>query len=318
MIKSINQLVTYECNSKCRMCLIWTKGKDPHRMLPAEFAKLYAKPEFSSVEDLCISGGEPTLREDLSEIMNSILPHLPRLRMLFLSTNCTYPERTIDFLKQNANVVSEVYAVVPLEGNKDTHARIRGIDTYITTVNLLDEIRKLKIPGIKSIISMTIQPMNCNLESLNHVRMVAHENGSGFTFRPAGQSDAFYANGASKISLTASQTKLLKLYLATNTERNPFVLQLEKHLAGEETIMGSRDSNIKCLAGKISVFIKSDGKIYPCIYRTQAIGDKEKGLYFKPYKLGDKEQCPCCTECQIYPMINYRGKNESNTRKTIK
>lgn len=310
MIKSVNQLVNYACNSRCRMCLIWALGEDKNKMTPDEFRKLYSRSEFRTVEDLCISGGEPTLRDDLEEIMDAILQNLPYLRMLFLSTNCTFPYRVIKFLDKTSLRVQGVYAVIPLEGDRETHRTLRGMDSYDRTVELLEEIKIIYNPRVRSIISMTLQPENCNYHSIEHVRKIAQEKNSGFTFRPAGRSSVFYANSKiPNIDLSDDQIDFLRSYLVHYEKKDPFLHQLERHLSGEETVMGNRDSGIRCLAGKIAVFIQSDGTIYPCIYSTRIIGDKENGLYHKPFTLGDKEPCPCCTECQIYPMINYGGKN---------
>jgi len=316
MIKSINQLVTYECNSRCNMCCIWTFGKDRNQMSPEDFERLYQRKVFRMVEDLCISGGEPTLREDLPEIMSRILPSLPMLRTLFLSTNCSFPDRVFDFVKRNASYVPKVYAVVSLEGDRETHRKIRGVDSYDRVVEVLNSIQQMSDSRIKSIISMTLQPENCNYASLEYVRNVAEMTGSGFTFRPATKNEIFYANQRLRsIDLTTEQTNFLKDYIAKYKSNDPFMWQLNKFLADEETIMGSRKTEIKCMAGKISVFIKSDGTIYPCINSTRVIGDKDNGLYGLSFNLGDQEPCPCCTECQVYPMINYGGKNGANLDK---
>jgi len=311
MIKSVNQLVTYECNSRCNMCLIWAYGRDEKQMSPRDFGELYRKKEFQTIEDLCISGGEPTLREDLIEIMDKIIPNLPLLKMLFLSTNCSFPEKVLDFVKQNALRVPEVYVVVSLEGDRETHKRIRGIDSYDQTIDMLYSIKNMNNPRIRSIISTTLQPENCNLDCLDHIRGVAKSTESGFTFRPATKNKVFYANQRLKtLDLTVEQNRLVRDYINRYKSDDPFMKELNKFLGGEETIMGNRKKRIRCLAGKISVFIMSDGAIYPCINSTRVIGDKNNGLYGTSYQLGDQEPCPCCTECQIYPMLNYGGKNE--------
>jgi molybdenum cofactor biosynthesis enzyme MoaA len=72
MIKSVNQIVTERCNSRCKMCFVWKLRKKSLEMTAQEFKDLYSREEFKEVEDLCISGGEPTLRLDLLEITEQI------------------------------------------------------------------------------------------------------------------------------------------------------------------------------------------------------------------------------------------------------
>ncbi len=309
MIKSINQLVTYECNSKCQMCLIWTKGKDQDKMTPEEFNRLYSRPEFKSVADLCISGGEPTMREDLPEVMGAIMRNLDNLEYLFLSTNCSNPEKVIDFLRKNSDNAKNVYACVSLEGDRDTHKKIRGVDTYDLVVETLRNVQKMAIPNVKAIISSTIQPLNANRDSLEHISRIAQETGSTYSFRPVMINETFYANGKINLRrtiLSKEQEDWFRKFMEDNKRDDPFIRELIKHMSGEETVMGNRINGIKCLAGDISVFIKSDGTIYPCINSTRVIGNKDRGIYDSNYKLGDREPCPCCTECQIYPMLNYQ------------
>ena len=97
----------------------------------------------------------------------------------------------------------------------------------------------------------------------------------------------------------------IKNYMQERNISDPFLDILFNYIQGRDILMGSPEKGIKCLAGDISIFIKPDGKMYPCINSTRLIGDKEKGLFKEKYDLGDKELCPCCTECQVYPMLNF-------------
>ncbi len=307
MIKSVNQLVVEVCNSKCNMCSIWMLRKDPNQMTPQEFGKLYSRREFSGVVDLCISGGEPTLRQDLPQVIDNILSAIPKkLEMLFLSTNCSFPERVINFMETNSKRVDNVYTCASLEGDRETHKEIRGVDSYNLVVDTLKAVRNLKLPNVHTIISTTLQARNANQESLDHVKQIAAETGSTYSFRPVAISETFYRNSQTKASnLTPEQLRFILDYLKKEKTKDPFMMILKDFMEGKTTIMGDKESGINCLAGDISVFIKSNGIMHPCINSTRIIGDKEHGLYNVSYNLGDMEACPCCTECQVYPMINF-------------
>lgn len=314
MIKSINQLITERCNSKCQMCSIWSIKNKSYELSLEEFEKLYSKPEFREVEDLSISGGEPTLRKDLFEITDIMLKNLPKLRMLFLSTNGSNPEVAKQFVERYASKVKDIYVCPSLEGNRKVHKKIRGVDTYNSVLKTAEFIQKLNLNNCHTVFSMTILPENCNEESLDHVSRLAKRYGATFSFRPASQNDTFYHNQRSdNFLINNSQLNFLKNYMLTKQISDPFLDILFQHIQGETTIMGSRKTGIKCLAGDISIFIKPNGDMFPCINSSRLVGDKDRGLFNYNYKLGDKELCPCCTECQIYPMLNfskYSTKNE--------
>ncbi len=198
MIKSVNQLITERCNSKCKMCSIWNLKNKPYEMTPQEFNRLYSKPEFKEVEDLCISGGEPTLRRDLFELTTAILKNLPKLRMLFLSTNGSNPQTVRDFVKKYNQKAPEIYICLSLEGDKETHKKIRGVDTYDKVIKTAKLVKSLKIKKCHVIFSTTIVPENCNKESLDHIRSLSKYLGCTFSFRIASKNATFYHNVKSK------------------------------------------------------------------------------------------------------------------------
>lgn len=288
-------------------------------MTPKDFGKLYSRREFARVADLCISGGEPTMRSDLQEVTDMILSSIrTRLKTLFLSTNCSFPERVLDFMRANSGRVDDIYTCASLEGDRKTHKAIRGVDTHDLVIETLKAVRNLKLPNAHTVISSTMQSRNSNAESLDHIRQVAVDTGSTFSFRPVMISSTFYRNAQTKASnLTPEQIRFILDYIKREKMDDPFLVTLKDFVEGKTTIMGDRNSGIRCLAGDISVFIKSDGLVYPCINSTRVIGDKERGLYVTEYELGDMEACPCCTECQVYPMLNFSayGSRSGNSRK---
>ena len=315
MIKSVNQLVTERCNSRCKMCSIWQIKDRSYEMASKEFDELYSNPEFKEVEDLCISGGEATLRTDLFEITDSMLKNLPKLNMLFLSTNGSNPDIVKKFVERYSPKIKDIYVCPSLEGNRDVHKQIRGVDSYDKVLKTAKSIKDLNIKNCHVVFSTTIVPENCNQESLNHVKKVAEKLNCTSSFRPASQNDTFYHNRRSdNFMIDGSQIKFLENYMIKEKISDPFLDILFQSIKGKETIMGSRECGIKCLAGDISVFIKSDGDIFPCINSSRLIGDRKRGVFEKGYKLGGKELCPCCTECQIYPMLNFSQYSDKNEK----
>lgn len=305
MIKSINQLITRRCNSRCIMCNIW-RAPYKREMVLEDFSSLYSHTEFSDVEDLCISGGEPTLRKDLSGIVKLIVSRLKHLRMIFLSTNGSNPRKVLDFIKA-AKGVPEIYIVVSLEGDRDMNKKIRGVDSYDLALETLRGVANLKRESVKGMISTTLLPENCNKKQIGHLEELAKQIGCLFTFRFFDKSKVFYGNDNLEPSFSEQQRNFV-LRMVKQREKDPFMRELFKHLKGETTIMGKK-SRLKCLAGKITVFIDCDGTIRPCIYSQQIIGNSKLGIFEKSFVLKETPACPCCTECQVYPKLNYGNKD---------
>lgn len=306
MIKSVNQLVTLRCHSKCFMCNIWKERNFRSEMCADDYKKLYSLPEFSEMEDITISGGEPTEKFDLFEIVHAILASNSKSKSLFFCTNGTNQKKTLEFVSEFSSHVKEIFVCISIEGTPDIHNKIRGIKCYDTAVQTLDALKELEYQNLQTIISSTILPENGNKECLDHLHDLAEKTKSNHSFRLAAQSEIFYQNHEtpiSKIRLSAEQIKFMGEYIHNHYWKNPFMKIQYDFIINKKSFLGTKE-NLKCLAGNISVFIKPDGKIYPCINSKRIIGNKN-GINNIPYKLGRMESCPCCTECQVYPMLNF-------------
>src|SRR4030042_2994035 len=71
--------VTYNCNSRCRMCNIWKSEPLPLLAL-SEYEKL---PD--SIKDINLSGGEPFLRQDLVQLVELLISKNPAVRIIISS-----------------------------------------------------------------------------------------------------------------------------------------------------------------------------------------------------------------------------------------
>jgi len=306
-IKSLNLMITSRCNSACNMCNIW-KSKNGCELSTEKLKKLLNASDFSEIEDVSISGGEPLLKSDISEFSVCVLKALPKLKMFFINTNGLMPEKSLELAKyliaQSKAVNRElvIYFSVSIEGPKEIHEIIRGrsYDTSIKTVTLLKD---LIYKNFQVMLSMTVQKKN--VAHINEVSALAKYLGCNFSFRFADFSDNYYENSENKnIALSREESIKILEQLKDMFSEDKFFPVLYNHVCHQKNdIMLDADNNLICQAGKIFIFIKNDGNIYPCIYSDQVIGNIDDGL--RPFSLERLKSCPCCTECHIYPMLNY-------------
>ncbi|MDO8607021.1 MAG: radical SAM protein [Phaeospirillum sp.] len=92
VLRSLEFAITANCNVNCSMCYA-TKIQDKKRQLlsPAEYGEIYAQARELGCFTVHLSGGEPTLRKDLPEILANLMPGRTIISM---TTNSTLLEPT--------------------------------------------------------------------------------------------------------------------------------------------------------------------------------------------------------------------------------
>ncbi len=123
---------TFRCNSRCQMCYIWKNPTEPKlEVTAATLAKLP-----SGFDNLNLSGGEPTLRRDLSDLVDVLYP---KARIMEISSNGLNPEKLVPIIKK----YPDIKVRFSLEGDEATSNRIRGEDdgfkTKVAGLRLLQE-----------------------------------------------------------------------------------------------------------------------------------------------------------------------------------
>jgi len=117
------------CNSRCLMCHIWKDGRR-EKMSLDELRQELARPFYSEVRHVGITGGEPTLRQDLAELYELLPQVLPTLTGASFITHGMQTERTVKAYAR----VHEFYrrrnlafnGMVSLDGVGAVHDLVRG------------------------------------------------------------------------------------------------------------------------------------------------------------------------------------------------
>jgi Fe-coproporphyrin III synthase len=114
------------------MCYIWKNPTEPKLEVTA--ATLSKLP--GGFDNLNLSGGEPTLRRDLTELVEVLYP---KARIMEISSNGLHPEKLVPIIKKYPNIKVRF----SLEGDEATSNRIRGEEngaaTKIAGLRLLQE-----------------------------------------------------------------------------------------------------------------------------------------------------------------------------------
>lgn len=130
-------ITTYRCNAKCNMCNVWQYPTKPSEEIdPKHYAKL---PDGMRIN---ITGGEPTIREDIDEIFRILYP---KASLLELSTNGFYTDKIIALAEKYPNILIRV----SLEGLPAMNDRKRGTkDGFDHALRTMLELKKTKCKNI--------------------------------------------------------------------------------------------------------------------------------------------------------------------------
>lgn len=120
----LTYLVTFSCNARCVMCDSWRKPSTEDLTLPDIEHIFRQLPQMDMVR---LSGGEPFLRKDLSEIAQ-LIQDLLHPMALHITTNGFLTDRILEFCEARDTRIP-LYLLISLDGMQEKHNQIRGRKT---------------------------------------------------------------------------------------------------------------------------------------------------------------------------------------------
>lgn len=142
----LNFLANDVCNSRCQMCLIWKNEKDKE-ISADELALILADSLFSNLKYVGISGGEPTIRNDLTELFKVICSQRPPILGTGIITNGIIEnivkQRVLDCAEICLSHGVAFNVMVSLDGLNEIHDNVRGRkNNFKTAISLLEFFHK--------------------------------------------------------------------------------------------------------------------------------------------------------------------------------
>ncbi|HEX8368963.1 MAG TPA: radical SAM protein [Pyrinomonadaceae bacterium] len=121
--------VTSRCNAACETCFYHEELNKKGDLTFAEIEKVSLS--MPKITDLWLSGGEPTLRRDLNEIIDLFVAN-NGINRLIMPTNALLKARVFETVEHalSHEQITDLYLNIALDGDGETHDKIRGVPRH--------------------------------------------------------------------------------------------------------------------------------------------------------------------------------------------
>jgi len=247
--------ITDRCNSHCMQCNIWRKEPTRNVLSPQEIEKALSDPLFKDVECILNAGGEPSLRDDLEEIVLAEHEAIPEAAIQ-LSTNGLLPERIISVVRTAIKNKIVIYVGTSLDGIGEGHDSIRGVKGNFAKVEwLLRELSALSETHKNGFPCFGFTLIDRTLPHLEEVRRYAQKRKIGFLIQWYNQSPFFNNTGKELVSNKASMVRAIRSY-------PPSLL----NETGLKWLKG-KPIKFRCFAMHTFCMLHCNGDLSPCLGR---------------------------------------------------
>jgi sulfatase maturation enzyme AslB (radical SAM superfamily) len=307
---------TWVCDARCEMCSNWKHGDRKSDMTLEQLEPVMKHPFWGHVENLNISGGEPTTRNDLPEMVEMFARHLPRMRKIGINTTGLTPHRAIPMLTRIVRFCAEhdllISVRVSLDGIGDIHDQVRhvkrGFDKATETIAAMQALSQ-ECPNFQFGIAATI--FATNLEDAQNILTWARARKLDIVFNMLRFTDAMLNNKELQDTIGFQRREeefMRKFFLDRVQEESVLSGQAFLYLHYADMIANGYQRTMPCPFRTQGLLLNPYGDLYYC-ENSQSIGNvlttPAEELYFRAENLAHREHvkntvCPTClSPCQV-------------------
>jgi MoaA/NifB/PqqE/SkfB family radical SAM enzyme len=307
---------TWVCDARCTMCHNWKFGDRKSDMTLEQLEPVMAKPFWGAVENLNISGGEPTTRNDLPEMVELFHRHLPRLRKIGINTTGLTPHRAIPMLTRIVEFCATrgtlISIRVSLDGIGDIHNQVRhverGFDKACETITAMQALAE-EYPNFQFGIASTI--FASNLSDAQNILTWARAKKLDIVFNMLRFTDAMLNNKdlEATVGFHEPEEQFMRgFFLDRVQEESVFSGQAFMYLHYADMISNGYKRTMPCPFRSQGLLLNPYGDLHYC-ENSKAIGNvlttPAEELYFRADNLAHREEvkedvCPTClSPCQV-------------------
>jgi Fe-coproporphyrin III synthase len=327
--------VTSACNAKCRTCFYWEELNQRGDLTWDEIRKLsLSMPRFS---DLWLSGGEPMLRRDLTDIIH-LFHSQNGVRWINLPTNGLLPERTAEWVARicEENPELSLDLNIAMDGLHEMQDSIRAVPgNFAKTLDTIEAIQscRKKYPRLRVNINTVICSENFD-QIMNIAEFVkAHCAVDGHYFNiirgeakdaslkqiPTHRLDALYKDIQAVYDYYSEQVLRRRSGLARKVAQVYYHGTLALHNKVQlENIGGPHAWPMPCTAGGTSIVIDFNGEVRACELRGKLANlrdfDCDFGKFWETQERKEElanivaDQCWCTHVCFIHDSLRHSPK----------
>lgn len=264
-IQHLTLFVTQRCNIRCRTCFVdFSETKQENELSLEEIEGI--RKVLGRMSVLNIGGGEPFLREDLTEIIKIF----SECCSIGLPTNGWYTEKVIAGIEKILKTVeqSQLGLMISIDGFEKTHDFIRVKGSFARAVETLREVKK-HFPRLLIQVNTVLCEYNRPemLDLIEFIKQFQPSHHSIFLLRGRPMDNACVIPPLDQVrSLLPGMLERLKGYdyqrrgLYAFVARNYHRYMLDLSLR----ILENKRQLVPCLAGRASLVIYADGSVAPC------------------------------------------------------
>jgi MoaA/NifB/PqqE/SkfB family radical SAM enzyme len=307
---------TWVCDARCTMCNNWKWGDRKSDMTLEQLEPVMNSPFWGAVENLNISGGEPTTRNDLPEMVEMFHRHLPRLRKVGINTTGLTPKRAIPMLTRIVEFCASkgilISIRVSLDGIGDVHNQVRsvknGFDKASQTIEAMQALAKQHENfsfGIASTIFAT------NMEDAENILAWARTKGLDVVFNMLRFTDAMLHNSdlQEKIGFRQREEEFMRQFFLDRVQEESVLSGqsfMYQHYA--DMIANGYHRTMPCPFQSQGLLLNPNGDLHYC-ENSQKLGNvldaSAESLYYNAENLEHRQHikdnvCPTClSPCQV-------------------
>jgi MoaA/NifB/PqqE/SkfB family radical SAM enzyme len=307
---------TWVCDARCEMCSNWKHGDRKSDMTLAQLEPVFEHPFWGAVENLNISGGEPTTRNDLPEMVEMFHRRLPRLRKIGINTTGLTPNRAIPMLTRIVEFCAAqglpISIRVSIDGVGDIHNQVRnvtrGFDKAGQTIEAMQALAA-RHANFQFGIASTI--FASNLDDAENILAWARTKGLDIVFNMLRFTDNMLNNKEleEKIAFREREEAYMrKFFLDRVQEESVLSGQSFMYLHYADMIANGYHRTMPCPFQSQGLLLNPNGELFYCENSAKlgnVLETPAEALYFEADHLAGREELKekvcgtCLSPCQV-------------------
>lgn len=318
-------IVTWRCNLRCFMCDVWKKT-DHDDMTPEEAGAIFK--QFPKLDTLRLTGGEPFLRRDFSQLVGTILENVEPT-VIHITTAGVMYERITEFAKTFGS--KKLHLKVSIDAVGDRHDEIRGYrglyNKSLRTLRTLAELREQY--GFYLGVNQTISDRNWDhivplREAMAELNIPVHyaiatDHYTLYRMNTSKENETPDMRSVSMSDFTPEQLA----YIFDQLDRRDAIHDVPEWIVQRYYLHGLKNRLLKGIESPkpscIELFdhmrLMPNGDVMTCVYYPNVVGNLRRqtlrdvwfGKEIEPQRKVVKNCVGCWAGCEVKPNAIYTG-----------